>query len=197
MPGSTRSSSARCRPSRAGARSRGAASSARSAFFSASSTRSRLSGFSRKSKAPARVASSASAMVPCPEIMIVGRGRAVVLHHLQQVDAAAIGQLHVEHVGVGALRVGVALELGHGSAHVHRVAFAFQNHPQRAADILFIIPRSERAWMPLAQWAAAHGSLRRPVLLSPAQCRRPKAGRCGRAIDSPRPMPRFLNEMVG
>src|ERR1017187_8226565 len=43
-----------------------------SAFLMASRTRSRLSGFSRKSKAPARVASTASAMVPCPEIMMAG-----------------------------------------------------------------------------------------------------------------------------
>jgi len=43
-----------------------------SAFFTATSTRSRLSGFSRKSKAPARVASTASAMVPWPEIMMAG-----------------------------------------------------------------------------------------------------------------------------
>ena len=43
-----------------------------SAFFRATSTFSRLSGFSRKSKAPARVASTASAIVPCPEIMIAG-----------------------------------------------------------------------------------------------------------------------------
>ena len=42
------------------------------AFFTASSTRSRPSGFSRKSKAPARVASTASAMVPWPEIMMAG-----------------------------------------------------------------------------------------------------------------------------
>ena len=42
------------------------------AFFTASSTRSRLSGFSRKSKAPARVASTASAMVPWPEIITAG-----------------------------------------------------------------------------------------------------------------------------
>ncbi len=43
-----------------------------SAFFSATSTLSRLSGFSRKSNAPARVASTASAIVPCPEIMMAG-----------------------------------------------------------------------------------------------------------------------------
>ena len=42
------------------------------AFFTASSTRSRPSGFSRKSNAPARVASTASAMVPCPEIITAG-----------------------------------------------------------------------------------------------------------------------------
>ncbi len=44
------------------------------ACFTASRTRSRLSGFSRKSKAPARVASTASAIVPCPEIMMAGAG---------------------------------------------------------------------------------------------------------------------------
>ena len=43
-----------------------------SAFETPSKTRSRASGFSRKSKAPARVASTASAIVPWPEIMITG-----------------------------------------------------------------------------------------------------------------------------
>ena len=38
------------------------------------------SGFSRKSKAPARVASTASAMVPWPEIMMAGAVVAVLLH---------------------------------------------------------------------------------------------------------------------
>ncbi len=43
-----------------------------SAFFRTSSIRSRPSGFSRKSNAPARVAATASAMVACPEIMMTG-----------------------------------------------------------------------------------------------------------------------------
>ena len=43
-----------------------------SACLRDSSTLSRLSGFSRKSKAPARVASTASAMVPWPEIISAG-----------------------------------------------------------------------------------------------------------------------------
>ncbi len=44
----------------------------RKALRTASTTRSREHGFSRKSKAPSRVASTAVAMVPWPEIMITG-----------------------------------------------------------------------------------------------------------------------------
>ena len=43
-----------------------------SAFFNTSRRRSRPRGFSRKSKAPARVAATASAIVAWPEIMITG-----------------------------------------------------------------------------------------------------------------------------
>ena len=63
----------------------------------------------------------------------------VLLDRLQQVDAAAVGQLHIQQVGVGAPRVGVLGELRDAAAEVHRVALALQNHAQRAADILFVI----------------------------------------------------------
>ena len=38
---------------------------------------------------------------------MAGARRAVLLDRLQQVDAAAVRQLHIEQVGVGALRVGM------------------------------------------------------------------------------------------
>ena len=78
-------------------------------------------------------------MVPWPEIMMAGDGGAVLAHRLQQVDAVAVGQLHIEQVGVGALGIGMPAEIRHRLAHVHGVALALQNHAQRAADILFII----------------------------------------------------------
>ena len=67
------------------------------------------------------------------------RRRAVLLAPPQQVDAVAVGQLHVEQVGVGAPGVGVLAELRHAAADVHLLALALQNHAQRAADILFVI----------------------------------------------------------
>ncbi len=43
------------------------------AFFASSVIRSGLNGFSRKSKAPTRIASTAMGTSPCPVIMITGR----------------------------------------------------------------------------------------------------------------------------
>ena len=68
-----------------------------------------------------------------------GRAGIVLLKRAQQVDAAAVGQAHVEQEGIGALRVAIFAELGHGAANRHRVAFALQNHAQRAADVVFVV----------------------------------------------------------
>ena len=65
---------------------------------------SRLSGFSRKSKAPARVASTASAIVPWPEIMITGARSSLCRKRTQQIDAVAVRQPDVQQVRVRALR---------------------------------------------------------------------------------------------
>ena len=159
------------------------------AFFTASRTRSRLSGFSRKSNAPARVASTASAMVPWPEIMMAGDGSAVLAHGLQQVDAVAVRQFHVEQVGVGAAGIGVLAEVRHRFAHVHGVALALQNHAQRAADILFVIHDQHAFGSHWSPRAAARGNLRRPVLLSPVQCPRPTAARFCARSKAPTPCP--------
>lgn len=66
-------------------------------------------------------------------------GGAVLFDHLDEIDAAAIGQLHIQQVRIGAARVGVLAELGHALTDVDGVAFALQDHAQRAPDILFII----------------------------------------------------------
>jgi len=95
------------------------------------------------------------------------RRRAVLLHRPQQVDAVAVRQLHVEQVRVGPLRVRMAPEFRHRFADVHAVAFAFQNHSQRAPDVLFVIHDQHAFGSHWSQPAAARGSLRRPVLLSP------------------------------
>ena len=167
------------------------------AFFTASSTRSRLSGFSRKSKAPARVASTASAMVPWPEIMMAGAAAPFCCTALQQVDAAAVGQLHVEQVGVGAAGVGMPGELRHATC---RRSPRSPRAPESCAGsgrYSLRHPRSGCVWMPLV---AMGSSTRKPAppsspftsTMSP-----PDSSALLRAMESPRPMPRFLNEMVG
>ena len=55
------------------------------------------------------MASTASAMVPWPEIMMTGASTSLARSHADQVDAAAVRQTHVDQVRVGALRVGLAL----------------------------------------------------------------------------------------
>ena len=117
------------------------------------------------------------------------RIRAVLLHGTQQVDPVAVRQFHVEQVRVGPLRVRMAPEFRHRLADVHAVAFAFQNHPQRAADVLFIIHDQDAFGSHWSQPAAARGSLRRPVLLSPPRCPRRIAVRSCAQSRAPVPCP--------
>ena len=72
-----------------------------SAFFTTSSTRSRASGFSRKSKAPLLRRLHRVAIVPWPEIITTGASLVALPQRAQQVDAVAVGQPHVEQVEVG------------------------------------------------------------------------------------------------
>ena len=90
-----------------------------SAFLTTSSTRSRASGFSRKSKAPLRVASTASRMVPWPGDHHHRRGVVALADGAQQVDAVAVGQAHVEQVEIGAAGAALRLELRHRAADGH------------------------------------------------------------------------------
>ena len=110
-----------------------------SAFFTTSSTRSRASGFSRKSNAPLRVASTASRMVPCPEIITAGVGSSACLQRSQHVDAVAVGQPDVEQVQVGARPASLGVKLRRRLAHRDAVALALEDQPQRQADVRLVV----------------------------------------------------------
>ena len=68
-----------------------------SALLTTSRTRSRASGFSRKSKAPLRVASR---IVPCPGIMTVGVGSALSPSHRRKSRPHCLRQAHIQHTQV-------------------------------------------------------------------------------------------------
>ena len=160
------------------------------AFFTASSTRSRLSGFSRKSKAPARVASTASAMVPWPGNHDGRRRRR------RSAAPPSAGRCRCRPAAScrtgrrrRARRRGACANSATDAADVHRVALALQNHAQRAADILFVIHDQNAFGSHWSPRAAARGSLRRPVLLSPVRCPRPTAARSCARWKAPAPCP--------
>ena len=139
-----------------------------SAFLSASSTLSRLSGFSRKSKAPARVASTASAMVPWPEIMMAGAGLPFCRTERSRSMPLPSGSRTSNRNASARSASGMRAELGAWTGRRDTVALALQNHAQRAADILFVIHDQNAFGCHWTPRAAARGKLRRPVLLSPA-----------------------------
>ncbi len=110
------------------------------------------------------------------------RGGGVLPHRLQQLDAVAIGQLDIEQIGIRPVRVRMPAELRRRPAHVHGIPLALQNHPQRAAYVLFVIHDQQAFGRHSSLSAAARGSPRRRVLLSLRQCPRRKAARlCARS----------------
>ena len=58
-------------------------------------------GFSRKSKAPALIASTAFGMLPCPVMTITSASGCELLEPAQQLDAVHVGQHHVGDDRVG------------------------------------------------------------------------------------------------
>ena len=106
-----------------------------------------------------------------------GRGCHVLPDGAQQVDAVAIGQLHIEEVGVGATAVGMPVEVRHGAANIDGIAFPLQDQTQGAADILFVIHDQKAFGYHWLRLGAARGNRRRPALLSLPQCPRPTAAR--------------------
>ena len=72
------------------------------ALRTTSSTRSRSSGFSMKSNAPSRVASTAVAIVPCPEMTTTGSVGSVLAPG-EDLEAVHARHLDVEQDGVGAV----------------------------------------------------------------------------------------------
>ena len=97
---------------------------------------------------------------------------AVLAEPAHQLDAAAVGQLHVQQVSVGAPGVGMSAEFGERAAQGNRVAFALQNHAQRAADIVFVVDDEDFFIGHSCQPAESGGTQRRPTRREQAASRR-------------------------
>ena len=114
------------------------------ALRSASRTRSRCSGFSRKSNAPRRVASTA-----------VGDVGVAADHHHRQLDRALaqglehlepvhLGHLDVEEHGVGRALGGARQRLAPGGGLLHAVALVLEDHAQAVADRGLVVDHEDR-----------------------------------------------------
>jgi hypothetical protein len=112
------------------------------------STRSRLSGFSKKSLAPSLMACTASCTVACPLMTMMGVSRRLVVlaDALERVEAAHVRELHVEDREVdrrlGAGEDGQRLLGGLGAEDA--VALALENELQRATDVLLVVDDEDR-----------------------------------------------------
>ena len=116
-----------------------------SAFCSVTMTRSLLSGLSRKSSAPERMASTAVAVVPCPEI-IDDRQRLVERVQLaQHLEAVHPGHLDVEQHQVGTLALDGGDALLPGRRADELVVLVLEDHPQRVADRGLVVD-DQNAW---------------------------------------------------
>ena len=100
-----------------------------------------------KSNAPSRVADTASSIVAWPEIMTTGISDvatrhavfAAALQRAQQVEAVVVAELDVEEDHVDRLLREHRIGLDDRAGLVHDVAFAFEHHAQRAADVLLVV----------------------------------------------------------
>ena len=91
-------------------------------------------GFSRKSYAPLRVASTAVSMFPCPLIMITGGAGVQLPHPRQDFQAVHLRHLDVEKDDIGIV-VDEALEAdGAVGSNGHAMRLVLEDLTQRAAD---------------------------------------------------------------
>ncbi len=127
-----------------------------------------------------------------------GRGDVAALHVFQQIDAAAVGEADVEDEDVGAAEIGELLELADGAEGVHGVALALEDHAEGAADVFFVV--NDQDAFVIHDCPFLGSTTRKPAPpSSPAtRSKSPPVRRAHlRAMERPRPMPRFLKEMVG
>ena len=134
-----------------------------SAFLSATSTFSRLSGFSRKSNAPARVASTASAIVPCPEIMMAGARLALCCTERRRSIPLPSGRRMSNRNASARDASPFFSKLGHRPADGNGVALALQDHAQGAADVVFVINNQNFFRRHVSYWEVQDGTRRRRV----------------------------------
>ena len=156
------------RSPRAAGRSRPPARAWASALRTVTSRRSVSSGFSRKSNAPRWVASTAVAMVPCPEIITTCARGIEVAEPGERLEAVEPGHLHVEEDEMGP-ELGVERDrLAAGGGDPHLQVLVLEHLLQRLADAR---PRRRRSG-PDGSWFPA---IERELRLVPRPMRREDA----------------------
>ena len=102
-------------------------------------TRSLLSGLSRKSMAPDRIASTAVAVLPCPEIITTGSPSSMRPQLPQHLHAVHAWHLDVEQHDVRPFAANdVECFLSAGGAD-ELIVLVLEDHPQRIADRRLVI----------------------------------------------------------
>ncbi len=96
----------------------------------------------------------------------------LLLQPAQQVDAAAIGEAHVEEEDVHALGIGEGFEFGGGFENVDGEAFALEDHAQGAADVFFVVNDENAFGDHFVPTGGRRGSPRRPIPRRRGGCRR-------------------------
>ncbi len=99
------------------------------------------SGFSTKSKAPRRVASTAVSTVPWPDIMTTGQedSAGCALPFAQQRDAVGVGHPDVEQYEIGELPCARGARLAGVAGDVHVITFLGENLLEKAANVGLVI----------------------------------------------------------
>ncbi len=133
--------------------------------------------------------------MPCPEIITAADRSSHCRTRPQQVDAAAIGQPHVEQIDVGGRAASFLCERRRRLEHGDPIALALEDQPQRPADVRLVVDDDD---VPFAchdgsvTLNAAPPSSPGITVTSP-----PDSSAFFLAIERPSPMPCFLKVIVG
>ena len=128
------------------------------ALRSASSTRSRCSGFSRKSNAPRRVASTAVAMSPCPLITTTGSSTPRSRNARSTSSPSISGILTSRNMAFQRAFGGPRQRLAARRRLLDPVALVLEDHAQAVADRGLVVDHEDRA--PCAPRDRGRGSAR-------------------------------------